>query len=447
MKTYSFPRGGIFLEDATVPAGDDFTVAFLPVLSIIPLARRPGRTARALVSVGDMVREGMLVGTGEGGSANVHAAVPGRVVDKIDWDDGEGRSCSGLLVRTEGDFDRLGTNKEEALPEVFPEGPDYEKLCRVLDECGIVQMEGSGRMLSRILAEFLDSPKNDSPKDGPEDTLVVRCVFDDPWLAADRVLCARRPDAVVGGAAFIAAALPGIKRLVFAVSRNAVDLGRTLLEQGRRGGIPCGLVVTGDRYPQRNRRELELILDRYGREERLDLGKFLVLGPATLAAAYDAVRFRRPILERYVAIGGSAVLNPGVFRARIGLRIGDLFKECGGFVPGDRHIVSGSPFFGEKVLNLNEPVTKTSFAFAALRESQAGKRKVGDCIACGECSGVCPVGLDPEELYKTAMTSTEGPASHPGFLECHGCACCDAVCPSRIPLADLISGARGDCRG
>ena len=438
MKTYSFPRGGIFLEDATVPAGDDFSVAFLPVLSIIPLARRPDRSARALVSVGDTVREGMLVGAGEAGSANIHAAVPGRVVDRIDWNDGEGRSCSGLLVRTEGAFDRLGTDKENSLPEV--PGPDYEKLSRILDECGIVRMEGSGRLLSAILAEFPDSPE------GPEGTLVVRCVFDDPWLAADRVLCLKRPEAVVGGAAFIAAALPGIRRLVFAVSRNAAALGRALLEQGRGRGIPCGLAITGDRYPQRNRRELELVLDRYGRGERLDLGKLLVLGPATLAAAHDAVRFGRPILERYVAVGGSAVRNPGVFRARIGLRIGDLFKECGGFVPGNRHIVSGSPFFGEKVLHLDEPVTKTSFAFAALRDSQAGNRRVGDCIACGECSGVCPVGLDPEELYKTAMTSAEGPASHPGFLECHGCACCDAVCPSRIPLADLISGRKGDCR-
>jgi electron transport complex protein RnfC len=53
------------------------------------------------------------------------------------------------------------------------------------------------------------------------------------------------------------------------------------------------------------------------------------------------------------------------------------------------------------------------------------------------------VGLDPEELYKQAGGLSRG--SSPGRAgECHGCGCCEVVCPSRLPLAGVILGsARG----
>ncbi|MDR1318107.1 MAG: 4Fe-4S binding protein, partial [Treponema sp.] len=62
-----------------------------------------------------------------------------------------------------------------------------------------------------------------------------------------------------------------------------------------------------------------------------------------------------------------------------------------------------------------------------------------NCISCGECRRVCPVGLDPEEIYKKALVLPDGekPA---GASECHGCGCCEVVCPSRLPLSELILG-------
>jgi len=89
-------------------------------------------------------------------------------------------------------------------------------------------------------------------------------------------------------------------------------------------------------------------------------------------------------------------------------------------------------------LNLDEPITKTSYAVFAMLKAQTGDGLKRDCISCGECRSVCPVGLDPEELYKRIMVLHS--AQNPGAQECHGCGCCDLVCPSRLQLSDVIMG-------
>jgi electron transport complex protein RnfC len=391
----------------------------------------------------------MLIGRGESpGLANVHATVPGKVVRNVEWRDSEGRLNEGVVIKMEGSFERLG-RKEERFQH---DGINNDELRRILTNCGIVEMESSGRPVAEILSGYYGV--------GSPQTLVVRCVFDDPWLAADYVLCKERLQEIVEGAFIVAKAGGGIDRVVFAVSGREREIGEAMLSEAALYDIQSSMVLTGSKYPQRNNRELELVLRNYGKKENIDLGPLLVLGPATLAALHDAVKYRRPTLERYVAVGGSAVVRPQVMKVRIGKRIGDLFEECGGFKSHPFHIAVGSPFSGRTVLNLDEPVTKDSYAVFAMLKSQAGYHPERDCICCGECRRVCPVGLDPEELYKRIIVMRRTPqgarqislqdALHgsysqaapecPVSQECHGCGCCELVCPSSLPLSDIITG-------
>jgi electron transport complex protein RnfC len=380
-----------------------------------------------MVSIGDTVKEGMLIGKGiNKHSVNVHATVPGKVINNVTLTDADGTSNGALIIRLEGAFARLGKTENA----ITNNRMKSHELSRVLADCGIVEMEGSGKPVAETLAELRSA-------EGPQ-TLVVRCVFDDPWLAADYILCKERLKEVVEGTCIIAGSTSKIERIVFAVSHREKSLGYAMLAEAKQYDVPASMVLTGSKYPQRNRRELELVLRNYAKREGISLGTLLILGPATLAAVHDAAKFNRPILERYVAVGGSAVRKPQVMRVRIGKRLADLFEECGGFVDAPSRIATGSPLSGKTVTDLNEPVTKTSYAVFAMLESQAGDHPRRDCISCGGCRNVCPVGLDPEELYKRLMILPSDDRT--GMEECHGCGCCEVVCPSSLPLADVITG-------
>ena len=139
-------------------------------------------------------------------------------------------------------------------------------------------------------------------------------------------------------------------------------------------------------------------------------------------------------------MGGSAVKHPQVMRARIGTRAGELFDQCGGFTAPPRRVAVGSPLLGKQIIDLDEPVIKTTGAVFALLNDFRRESMVG-CISCGECRTVCPVAIDPEEIYKKTLLKPAGTPAVAGAGECHGCGCCEVVCPSRLPLSTVIAGS------
>lgn len=426
MKIYRFPRGGLELKDPTVPVAGSSHIAFLPTLALIPLTQHPGSEALALVNAGDMVHEGMLIGRGRGaGSTNIHASIPGRVLRIVTWKLADGRTSQGILIRLEGSFDKLGKKKDN----YNWQGLSSFDLLRILSEKGIVEMEEPGLPFVDIV--------HDATGQGKIVSLVVRLIFDDPWLVADYVLSQERLDEILIGAS-IAAKASSASTILFAISDQELELAERIKKRSAELGIKLDVLITGSRYPQRNRQELETVLRSYQRAESIDLGSFCICGPATLAAIHDAVVLNKPVMERYVAVGGGSIKYPQVLRVRIGTRIGDVISQCGGFLVQPNKIATGSPLKGIVVQDLDEPVTKTTIAIVALTEEQIGGEIVNDCTNCGECRTVCPVGLDPEYLYKLALLERDSEALVHKANSCHGCGCCEVVCPSRLPLSSTI---------
>jgi electron transport complex protein RnfC len=423
MKVYSFPCGGLSFDDPTAPQKNPAVDAFLPALSVISLGNST-RRVYPLVSPGEMVREGMLIGKSQGpGTVNVHATVPGRIIRKVSWKDSAGLDNEAFVIRMEGAFEKLG-KKEEVFPWTALSGYDLQ---RIISDYGINEMENLGRPLSQLISG--------ARRLNEKFTLVVRCVFDDPWLAADYALCKDRLKEVIEGTSIVAKACFNVSRIIFAVSNREKELGTRLLKEAGSLKIPSALVLTGSRYPQRNKRELELALRNYEKKEGLTLGPLLILGPAVFAAAHDAVKYKKPVLDRYVAVGGSAVKNPQILKVRIGTRIGELIEQCGGFVGKPYRIAVGSPLSGREVTYLYEPVESTSYAIIAMMKNQAAPHEPQNCINCGECRAVCPIGLDPQYIYKRIQTLGAG---NSGTTNCHGCGCCKVVCPSALPLSETI---------
>jgi electron transport complex protein RnfC len=444
MKIYSFSRGGIKFEDSFAPDRDQSRLAFLPEMVIVPLSAESGSRAIPVVSTGQHIEEGMLIARGQGsGSANIHSPIPGKLVKTVKWEAAPDFLSDALVIRLEGSFNKLG--KPEERHEWT--GLNRFELCSLIAEYGVIEMDGLGRPICDIFSQNNVAASTL--------TFIVRCVFDDPWLAAEYCLCRERLEAVAEGS-LITARAAGAAMIVFAVSAAERELGKALLETAKRNGISGQFtfaeVLVGSRYPQRSDYAMETVLRQYARREGLIKGRTFMLSPTTAAAVYDAVVLRVPVLERHVAVGGPALKHRAVIKARIGSRLCDLFTECGGF-NGKTERASviaaiGSPLMGRTAANLDEPILKTSrsvFVFAEKRCEAAFKKyswlnkiskflPVTACINCGECRRVCPVRLDPEDLYKRINYRKQCIINS----NCIGCGCCEAVCPSKLPLCTSI---------
>jgi electron transport complex protein RnfC len=437
MKVYSFPKGGISFEDSFAPSRNASVLSFLPQISIIPMRSYSGVSAFPVAQVGSHVEEGMLIARGQGsGSANIHAPIPGKVLQTLNWKLADGFYSDALAIGLEGKFDILGCPENA---QDWRELPQFEIRKRIVQN-GITEMDGEGRPLCDVFSQF-DAAQTPF-------TLLVRCVFDDPWLAADYCLCRERLANVAQGC-LIAAKATGAARIAIAVSKDEIDLAREL---AAKIAANVSIVAVRSRYPQHSFRELENVFRANEKTEKTSYGPLMIVGPATLDALADAVILNKPVLDRYVAVGGSAVAHPKVLKARIGSRISDLFNECGGFVCEPARLAIGSPLLGRMVESLNEPILKTSYAVFAIAGNKSSRiaKKLRNlfnisesknelsCLGCGDCRRVCPAGLDPEDIYKRKRDNKHEIAMIPLVMKCYGCGCCESVCPAKLPLCNAI---------
>ena len=71
-----------------------------------------------------------------------------------------------------------------------------------------------------------------------------------------------------------------------------------------------------------------------------------------------------------------------------------------------------------------------------------GRGSRTDCIRCGWCEDVCPVGLSPLRLHLSALNDDAREAGYLRLQDCIHCRRCDDACPSGIGLSAQFAAAK-----
>jgi Na+-translocating ferredoxin:NAD+ oxidoreductase subunit C len=431
----TFRYGGIKI-DAAKREEAFVSNAYLPSTAVVLLKQHAGRSARCVVSRGDRMREGMVIGRAEGPmSADVHAPVPGLVLDVRVVPLPEGGESEAVVIALEGAFDRLGRREERYLWKSMAR----RDILSAVRERGVVDTEPPGMPLYDLLSGAKEIG-----------LLVLNAVESEPYLRAEACILEQREAEVAEGLAIIRKVLNPARTVV------AVEAGARSGTEGSPAGSPSAFervigqdagwkvdtVALVPRYPQDLPGQLLEAID--GSRRRRAEG-VLIIRPSTALAAYEAVVLSKPMLERYVTVDGSALRSPAVLKARIGTPIRDLIAECGGFSGRPARLVLCGPFRGYAVHDLDVPTTKTTSAILALGEAEVGSMRKSPCIRCGSCAKSCPERLDPELLYRLVERGRKAEAEALGLGSCTLCGSCGYSCPSRVPLvAAFAAGLRDE---
>ena len=92
------------------------------------------------------------------------------------------------------------------------------------------------------------------------------------------------------------------------------------------------------------------------------------------------------------------------------------------------------------------PVSKDVKSVSFIPQAKVPDQQIEDCSRCGNCIDICPVGLYPESLYRSYTTQNKDD-DHLNIITqtailCTECALCNSVCPSRIPLSQIIKSLK-----
>ncbi|HBF88535.1 MAG TPA: electron transport complex subunit RsxC [Bacteroidales bacterium] len=424
----TFPKGGVHPPENKISKERKIEELQLPKTVTIPISQHIGAPSTPIVNKGDKVKVGQLIAKSSGFvSTNIHSSVSG-VVNKLEeMLDSSGYKRLSIVIDVEGDewldtIDRSKNIKKEVTAS------QEEIINKILDS-GIVGLGG---------ATFPSHVKLSIPKGKTAEYLIINGVECEPYLTSDHRLMLEKADEMLVGIEILMKAI-NVNKAFIGIENNKPDAIAHLIEKAKSyKGIEVHALKV--QYPQGGEKQLiKALINREVPSGGLpvDVGA-VVHNVGTAFAVYEAVQKNKPLFERVVSVTGKNLNQTANYLVRIGTSVNELIEAVGGLPLDTGKVVNGGPMMGKAIGSTDVPVTKGTSGILLFSEKESKRKDVYNCIRCGKCVSVCPMGLEPFLLMTLSEKAIWDRVESEKAMDCIECGSCSYTCPSSRPLLDFI---------
>jgi electron transport complex protein RnfC len=430
----TFRRGGVHPHETKQrTSGLPIQRSQPPAEVAVLMAQHIGAPAAPVVKKKDKVQKGQLIGQARGYiSANVHSPVSGTVKAVEPRTYGvTGTKVLAVVIENDGQEQWAeGLNQPQDV-----ESMEVQRMVDLVQECGVVGMGG---------ATFPAHVKLNPPPHTPVRDVFVNGAECEPYVTVDHRLMLERTADVVDGLKLIMR-MVGATNGYVSVEVNKPDaieaLGKALADEAGIRVVPLRV-----KYPQGA--EQQLITAVTGREVPNKGGlpsdvACLVHNVATTLAIRDALRMRKPLIERAVTVTGDGVREAGNFMEVIGTNVADILTRQGAAEDANQ-LILGGPMMGIAQASAELPLVKGNNCIILRRGASVPEQRA--CIRCGRCVAHCPLGLMPGEMSIAMEKQDWDAAVDLGMMECKECGCCAYVCPARRRIVHMTKFGKAELR-
>lgn len=427
-------KGGVHVPDnKSLVCDKAIEVARDPKTVYIPLQQHVGAPCEAIVKVGDSVKVGQKVAdTRAELSAPVHSSVSGVVKSISKMYTTTGIKCDCIVIESDGlnEMDEsIGTKAE--LSKL-----SKSEIIDRIREAGIVGLGGAGYpMHSKLLTS----------EDCSVDTIILNGAECEPYLTCDHRIMLEHPDKVVFGLEVIMKYL-NVEEGYIAVENNKMNAIEALKNASDNKNIKVVSLKT--KFPQGDSyRIVDAVTGKkVPRGGRCKDANSIVSNVHTAYSVAEAILENKPLYERVITVTGNGIKEPKNLLVKVGITIGELIEQCGGFNGKPGKIIAGGPMTGNALFSLDTPIVKATSGIVVLTEEETKVDKVQPCIKCGKCVDVCPAYLEPLYIAAFALKDNFEAAEKYDALACISCGSCSYVCPSKRPLTEAITHAKNEIK-
>jgi len=424
----TFSKGGVHPPENKFSANKPIENLGLPKQVSIPIAQHIGAPSKPVVKKKDKVKTGDIIAESQGFvSSNIHSSVSGTVSKVGEIIDTTGFKKPAVIIDVEDDEwnDSIDT------------GSDIIRDCSLSSQ-EIVDKILQGGIVGMGGATFPSHVKLSVPEGKKIDTLVINGVECEPYLTSDHRVMLERGEEMLVGIKLLKKAL-GVNHVLIGIEHNKPDaiehVSHLVSKEENIEVYPLKV-----KYPQGGEKQLiKALLNREVPSGGLPLDVGVVVhNVGTSLAAYEAVQKNKPLVERVVTVTGKSLSKPSNFLVRIGTPVRDLIEAAGGLPEDTGKVVGGGPMMGKALSSLDVPVVKGTSGILVIPEKDAYRDEEFNCIRCGKCVDVCPMGLEPYLLKQLAQLERYEECEDNAIMDCMECGSCSFTCPARVPLLDYI---------
>lgn len=404
----------------------------VPEKVYITLMEMRTKSYELTVNEGDYVKVGQLIGERNGGyfTQPIFSTVSGtvgKVVKKFTY---SGKKAECLEITN--DFKEVMDERIQERTDEEIDNLTKDQVVEIIKNNGIKGLGGAGFPTYIKLAT-----------DAKIDCLVINGVECEPYITPDMMVMQKNAFEIFKGLEYLMKAM-NTPKAILGVKETKVELLDALekIKEEQFPNMDCEIARVRSYYPQGW--ELELIKNTMGikippRTLLSDYG-IVELNVTTVQACYDAIKYNRPIIERYLSVNGDAIKNPSQMKMRVGTSVPHIVEACGGYAyEGDKVLIMGGPMMGANLM-MDDAIM--SITVDSLLFFKPEEHKEEPCVRCGSCVYSCPADLQPVNIMHAAKNKDGDAAKALNVMSCIECGLCSYVCTSKIHLTDFMRKAK-----
>lgn len=426
MKTFHI--GGAHPEENKLTNDCSVEIFPLPKQAVVFVSQHLGAPATLVVEKGQKIKVGQLLAKAEQFiCANTHSPYSGTIT-KIDLaTDFTGYKKPAVFIDVEGDewLEGIDTSKDIIRDIKL----DSKQIIDKIKEMGIVGLGG---------AAFPTHIKYMIPDGKKAEFLIINAVECEPYLTSDYRVMQENTEECMIGIEILMKAL-NVKKALIGIENNKPDAIEHLTQLATKyNGIE--VVPLKTKYPQGAEKQLIYALTKRevpSAKLPIEVG-CVVNNIGTAFAVYEAVQKNKPLIQNTLTLTGKNVKEKKNLLVRVGTPIDSIIDYFGGLPEDTGKVISGGPMMGKAIVDLSAPTSKTTSSILIMTNKESSRKEETNCLRCGRCVSVCPMGLEPLLLSQLAENRLWEDAEKALAMDCIECGCCLFTCPAGRPLLDLV---------
>ena len=419
---------GVHVNHYKNTAGMPIIPMAVPERVYIPMSQHIGAPCKPVVSVGDHVKVGQLIGDSDARvSAPIHSSVSGDVEAIEQFMTQMGRVDTNIIIKSDGRQEIA----ETVVPPVIESKEDFLAAVRA---SGLVGLGGASFPMA---AKYSTQPWQQL------DTFIVNAAECEPFITVDHAVMLAYAKDIIAGTRSIIKWL-NIPKAVIGIETNkqdAIDKFNELLK----GSSDIIVHPLRQIYPQGAERVI--LYECTGRHLPAGLLPWdkgcIISNVTSVMKLQQYLSTGVPLVTKFLTVDGNVIAKPQNVEVPIGTRICDLIEFCGGLTGEVRKILLGGPMMGRAIPRDDFAILKGNNAILCFDGTFAQQRKETACINCGRCVAGCPMNLMPARLSRAFREKDLDALREYNVMSCMDCGCCAYSCPARKQLNFEIKQAKG----